>query len=94
MDPLSLAISGAVGLGGAWILQKSKDKTQVWDNKIGDWIKPAQPAILMGLSVAAPWLISKGIDIGDPAQTVNAPVSAILGLVALNFIKKVQKKNG
>lgn len=93
MDPLSLAISSAVGLGSAWVLQKSKDKTQVWDNKIGDWLKPAQPAILMGLTVAAPWLVSKGIDIGDPSATINAPISSIIGLVALNYLKKLNKKN-
>lgn len=91
MDPLSLAITGAVGLGSAWILQKSKEKTGAWDNKVGEWLKPAQPAILTGLTIAAPWLVSKGIDIGDPATTVNAPVSAIVGLVALNYIKKLKK---
>jgi len=90
MDPLSIAISGAVGLGSAWLLQQTKDKTQVWDNKVGDWIKPAQPAILLGLTVAAPWLVSKGIDIGDPTTTINAPISSIIGLVALNYLKKVK----
>lgn len=91
MDPLSLAITGAVGLGSAWVLQKSKEHTSAWDNKVGEWMKPAQPAILMGLTVAAPWLASKGFDIGDPSTVVNAPLSAVVGLVALNYLKKIKK---
>lgn len=92
MDPLSVAITGAVGLGSAWLLQQSKERTALWDNKVGEWIKPAQPAILMGLTIAAPWLASKGFDIGDPSTVVSGPVSAIVGLVALNYLKKLTPK--
>ncbi len=91
MDPLSTAISGAIGLGTAWLLQQTKERTGIWDNKVGEFLRPAQPAILLGLTVAGPWLLSKGVDIGDPAQVVNAPVATILGVVALNYLKKLKK---
>lgn len=92
MDPLSISITTLAGVASAWLLQKSKKHITAWDSKAGEWIKPAQPAIVVGMSMLAPWLVSHtGVDIGDPSQLVNAPVSGIIGVVVANYAKKLSK---
>lgn len=92
MDGLSALLTAVAGLGSAFILGKVKQHTSAFDTKVGQWLKPAQPAIVVGLSVAAPYIAAHlpGVTIPDPATLINAPVSGIIGVVAAEYAKKLQ----
>lgn len=65
------------------------------DAAIAKAIKPAQPLLLMGLTYALPLLGAKiGVVPPEAAHVVNAPLAALLGVVAREGAMRLFGKKG
>ena len=86
-------LSYGAGILGSIILGAVKRNTTLFDSKIGDFIKPVQPAIVFGLSIGLP-LLGNAIGITDiPDATVfaNAPTATLVAITAREIFKRLQK---
>lgn len=94
MDPITVAITTLAGLAATGAIGAVKKQTTILDGKIGAWIKPVQPAIATGLSIALPW-ISNALHLSaipDAQLIANAPASAIIGITVAELVSKLGKK--
>lgn len=76
-------ISVAGVLGGSALLGLVKKYTGTLDGKIGDFIKPVQPMVVMAAGIGLPYL-SQALGIGeiDPQVFITAP-SATIAMVSM-----------
>ncbi len=83
------------GLVASTLLGAIKKQTTLLDRKIGEFIKPFQPIVVLGVSIALPMLgDALGIANLPTAEVLAAAPATTLAMVAARESLKRLKKNG
>ncbi len=81
------------GLVASTLLGAIKKNTILLDRKIGDWIKPVQPFVVLGAAVGLPMLANMFgiVDIPSAEIFAAAPATTLLTVTAREVMKRLKK---
>lgn len=92
VDSVNDLISFGAAFASSALLGIIKRNTTVFDRDIGNFIRPAQPFIVAGLTVALPF-IGKAINVVDlPSADIwaNAPTATLVAITAREALRRLR----
>lgn len=90
-DPVTHLATYATAAAATFLLGAAKKYTSLADTKVGSWIKPVQPWVVMGLSVLLPRIIHGTPNVPDAGALAAAPTATLLAVGAAELIRRYLK---